>query len=239
MGGVAATLWSLPPIASDPVGSSPADRRDGILLDLETRCALPESLQGFRDTLAGKHSCLREQDLAPAGPCRTVIVPGLGAMDSRLASSLAVLLDAGTNVVLESAAGFLNTPEFATQQNVLLRHFDIALHPPVDLWSVEPARGADFSFHSGRHPKKGPPRNDLVPYVSYWWPHETKVRDFSRVIPVSARPRDVIASVGTLPVAVKKRVGNGTLIFLGSPIGPALHAGDPQARSWLQSVIAR
>jgi len=33
-------------------------------------------------------------------------------------------------------------------------------------------------------------------------------------------------------------MGQGTLIFLGSPMGPALRAGDPQARSWLQVVTA-
>jgi hypothetical protein len=41
-----------------------------------------------------------------------------------------------------------------------------------------------------------------------------------------------------MPVALKKRVGKGTLIFLGSPLGPALGASDLEARHWLQSVTA-
>jgi hypothetical protein len=238
MTGVTATLWSLQPIGPDPFGSSPECERDCVLLDLDTRCALRESFEGFRDALAGIHSCALEADLASGRRCRTAIAPGLGAMDLSLASSLAVLLDAGTNVVLESAAGFLSAPEFASQQNVLLRYFNIALDPPVDLWLAEPTRGAGFPSRSGRHPKKTPSGNEVVPYVSYLWPRETKVRDFSRVVPVSARPGDVIGSLGTFPVAVKKRVGNATLIFLGSPLGPALRAGDLEAHSWLQSVIA-
>jgi hypothetical protein len=58
------------------------------------------------------------------------------------------------------------------------------------------------------------------------------------VIPVSAKVGDVIGTVGALPVALKRRMDKGILIFLGSPLGPALRAGDPEAGSWLRLVKA-
>jgi hypothetical protein len=40
------------------------------------------------------------------------------------------------------------------------------------------------------------------------------------------------------PVAALRRTGSGAILFLGSPIGPALWSGDAQARAWLGSVLA-
>jgi len=57
------------------------------------------------------------------------------------------------------------------------------------------------------------------------------------MIPVVAERPDVIAWTGLLAVGMKKRVGKGTLVFLGSPLGPALLAGDPEAREWVRSVV--
>jgi hypothetical protein len=121
---------------------------------------------------------------------------------------------------------------------MLDRYFDIAVYPPVSLWPGQPFDDALFLHRSGRYPGKRLDRQESIPYVDYLWPRETKVRDFSRVIPVSARTGDVIGKVGGLPVAWKRRMGKGTLIFLGSPMGPALRAGDPEARSWLRLVTA-
>jgi len=47
---------------------------------------------------------------------------------------------------------------------------------------------------------------------------------------------DNIAWAGELPVALKRRVGAGTLIYLGSRGGPALWAGDVEAKRWLHAV---
>jgi hypothetical protein len=62
------------------------------------------------------------------------------------------------------------------------------------------------------------------------------MRDFSRVVPPGDQPGEIIAWAGDLPVALRRRVDAGTLIYLGSPLGPALWAGDVQARRWLYTV---
>jgi hypothetical protein len=75
-----------------------------------------------------------------------------------------------------------------------------------------------------------------VPYVDFSWPTTAKVRDFSRVVPLARQSGEIIARVDGLPVGLKRTVGNGTLIFLGSPLGPALWARDTEAERWLVNL---
>jgi hypothetical protein len=236
--GCAATLWSFHPVGLAACVAQPEGTLDRVLLDLNSRCVLPESLQGYQAALLGKHDLLSEADLNSRRICQIAIVPSFGAMSPSTASALTDLLEAGTHVLLESGAGFLSPAEFTAHQRMLLRHFDIAVDPPVDLWEGNPACDALPARRPGRRPNKKRDNYPSVPYVSYLWPRETSVRDFSRVVPVSMSDGDVIGKVGALPVALKRRVGRGTLIFLGSPLGPALRAGDPEALSWLRLVTA-
>jgi hypothetical protein len=236
--GCAVTLWSFPPFRSHRPGVHPEPELDCILLDLESRCVLRESLQGYQAALRGEHSLVPETELHSRRGCRMVIVPGLGGMDPAVARTLSDLLEAGTDVLLESGAGFLNPGEFTAHQRMLHRHFDIAVGPPVDLWAGNSVDYALRAHPSGGHASKKGNSHAFDPYVTYLWPRETKVRDFSRVIPVSVGGADVIGKVGTLPVALKKQTAKGALIFLGSPLGPSLRAGDFEALSWLRLVTA-
>src|SRR5205807_8785254 len=96
-----------------------------------------------------------------------------------------------------------------------------------------------------RHPAVSHP-GARVPYVDYVWPIPTKVRDFSRAVPVSVRASlvttrsacEVIAWADGWPVAAKRKIGKGTLVFLGSPLGPALWSGDREASCWLRKLLA-
>jgi hypothetical protein len=121
-------------------------------------------------------------------------------------------LRSGATIIFESGAGFLSdgADEFQRHRALLEESFGIRVHSPVGLW---PGRG--------------------IPYVEYVWPRPTLIRDYSRVVPVTARCGEVIARANGLPVALGKRSGRGTLIFLGAPLGPALLFGDAEARQWL------
>jgi len=145
-------------------------------------------------------------------------VAGAGLIEPEFAQRLVVCLSAGTRLVIESGSGFLDDPEFVVHQGLLQHYFNIAVLPPVDLWA------SNVYCHA--------------PYIDYLWPHATKVRDFSRITPVAANKREIIGWAGDVPVALKRRMGRGELIFLGSPIGPALGAGDLEAARWVQSVVA-
>jgi hypothetical protein len=237
--GSAATLWSFRTSGFDTSGFLPERDLDCALLDINAHCILRESLQGYQAALGDKPTHFLEAGLNSKRRCRIAIVPGLGSVDAAIADTLWGLLEAGTHVLLESGAGFLSPAEFTTHQKMLHRYFNIEVSSPVDLWPGEPADDALLSRRPAPRPRKGKlDRLEFVPYVNYSWPHETNVRDFSRAIPVSMREGDVIGKAGALPVALKRHTVGGMLIFLGSPLGPALLAGDPQARSWLRSVTA-
>jgi hypothetical protein len=93
--------------------------------------------------------------------------------------------------------------------------------------------------------KAGKPRNlwprdfgpATVPYISYTWPAVALVRDFSSVLPLRATGWREIAHVDDLCVGVTRRVGNGRVVVLGSPLGPVLHAGDREAHEWLAALL--
>jgi hypothetical protein len=138
--------------------------------------------------------------------CRLCVVPGAGSLPEEVARRLSAFSHDGGWVVFESAAGFGG---FEDQRRMLARHFGIRIQPPVDLWA-----------------------NGTAPYIDYRWPVRVRVRDFSRVTPISAESLEIIASAGDLPVAARR----GRLIFLGSPVGPALLAGDREAHSWFSAL---
>ena len=77
------------------------------------------------------------------------------------------------------------------------------------------------------------------PYVEYNWPLRVKIREFAPVL-LGAVPGDEI--IGTFlgkPVALRRRVDRGTLVVLGSPLGPVFLTGDPDARRWLERFLKR
>ena len=183
------------------------------------QCVLRESLAGYQSALAEEHTFHSVTGIDLRSDWRIAIVPGLGQMDSVTAQRLSDLMYEGALVILESGGGFLSWAGFSAHQKMLDRYFGLAVEKPVEMWK------ADSSGHA------------RIPYVKYDWPRPAMVRDFSRVVPVSPDAGEVIGTVGDLPVAVKKREGKGTLIFLGSPLGPLLYAGDREARSWFESII--
>jgi len=140
--------------------------------------------------------------------------PAVRAIRSRLRT--------GATVLLESGAGFAADRDFRAHRAVLRDQLGVHIEAPVRLWSSRGASG--------------------VPYVDYSWPASAKIRDFSRVVPLERQSEgagEIIAWVDDLPVALRRRYGRGDLIFLGSPLGPALWAGDAEARRWLCEVVGR
>ena len=180
---------------------------------------------------------------APSPPCRVLPVPGECSLPESTLGYRAALADlrapllvvpavmelprdfvtrvlgqlqAGGTVVVESGAGFSGHAKFRQHRHALHGAFGIDVTAPLDLWAA--ARRA--------------------PYVDYTWPTPATVRDFSRVVPVAAHEGTIIGWADGMPVALRREIGAGTLIFLGSPLGPALWAGDREARRWLRNVLA-
>ena len=205
------------------------------VVDLGRDCVLRESLEGFTGAMPGAIKFSAGQELEHRQECLFYVVPGAGAIGNDLGRRLARLVDCGAWLVLESAAGFAGEAAFETQCEMLASHFGLSIERPMDL------------RESGE---------SIVPYVDYVWPAAVKIRDFSRVVPVGsgARPAEApvpplsgpvscetseaIGAIAGRRVAVRRRLGRGVLVFLGSPIGPALAIGDRDAHHWLNSLMA-
>lgn len=166
---------------------------------------------GLRESLAGyaTHLC-HPSSLALLRMTGWLIIPGATHIDPSTEQLILASLHHGGTVLLESGAAFGDFPAYRDQ---LRDHLQIHVTSPVELW---PAHG--------------------IPYVDYSWPVGASVRDFSRVIPLAPQAGTIIARVGDIPVALARRVGSGTLVFLGSPLGTALWSGDAAAKRWLDSL---
>lgn len=125
----------------------------------------------------------------------------------------------GSTVLVETAAAFL--PRQAQERQALLaeRHLGIRLRPARRLWDEGEARAG-------------------LPYVELTWPVVARIRDYSSWIGVSGGAEAPLAVVEGLPCAVRKRLGAGTLLFLGSPVGPHLWAEDREALHWFRSLCS-
>jgi hypothetical protein len=185
------------------------------LLDLGEHCSLGESLSGYAAALG---AAVLRADLPSVPRCAGLIVPAAVRIPPAASDAIATCLDDGGRVILESGAGFANEADFAAHRTVLREAFDVHVERPVDLWP---------QLHGS-----------AIPYVEFTWPVPTTVRDFTRVVPVASREGEVIARVHGRPAAIKCHRGRGTLLVLGSPIGPALWAGDAEATRWLGAAVA-
>ncbi|HEY3219898.1 MAG TPA: hypothetical protein VGJ80_04135 [Gemmatimonadales bacterium] len=168
-----------------------------------------------------EHCSLRESlagyERASAG-CVTrrplLIVPAALALPAAATGAMANCLRRGGTVLLESGAGYAAESDCRVHREALRNRLQV--------------RVAAARFKSRR-----------VPYVDYAWPSPTKIRDFSRVVPLAEHQSgEIIAWADGFPVALKRRIGSGTLIYVGSPLGPALWAGDTEARQWLSRLFS-
>jgi hypothetical protein len=206
---VSAAAGAMVPLDRWPIHRSPV----AMLLDLKEQCSLRESLAGYESAL-GDRSMRADARAVPR--CAALIVPAALELPPAAIRAIATCLRAGGRVILESGAGFAGEGQFGAHCAVLRDGLQIRVEAPVHLW-----------------PRRGP-------YVDYTWPYPAKLRDFSRVVPLACPTAagEVIAWADGMPVALKRRRGRGTLIFLGSPLGPTLWAGDVEARRWVSAVVA-
>lgn len=141
------------------------------------------------------------------------VLPAASAISGSAVLELRSFIEKGGFVLFESGASFAGPEIFKRQQALFQSAFGISLLRPFGLWN-------------GGHP----------PYVEYRWPIKASVRDFSRAIAIEPDGGETIASVGSMPVAILCEIGAGALVFLGSPLGPHLLAGDPDASRWLTAL---
>ena len=203
-------------LAAGLPGVSPeVTRRGCVLLDLNGGGCFRESASGFESALTSAGAPWMRADARWMVPsrCALLIVPAALEIPPPAVRAIVSCLQAGASVIVESGAGFAANREFRAHRVALRDYLQLQIEAPVDLWPDNSSQ--------------------RIPYVDYSWPRPAKVRDFTRVVPLGRQAGEVIARVDGLPVALKRSSGRGNLIFLGSPLGPALWAGDAEARRWL------
>jgi len=202
-----------------PGPSLDATRRGCVLLDLNEGGCFRESVSGYESALtsAGAQWMRADALWMVHSRCAVLMVPAALEIPPPAVRAIVSCLHAGASVILESGVGFAADREFRAHRVVLRDYLQVHIEEPVDLWPDNSSQ--------------------RIPYVDYTWPRPAKVRDFSRVVPLGRQAGEVIARVDGLPVALKRSSGRGRLIVLGSPLGPALWAGDAEARRWLLDCL--
>ena len=190
-------------------------RRGCVLLDLNERGFCRESVSGYESALTSAGVRWMPGDARWISParCAVLIVPAALEIPPPVVRVIMSCLQTGASVILESGAGFAADRDYRAHRVALRDYLQVHIEMPVDLWPDNSSQ--------------------RIPYVDYTWPRPAKVRDFSRVVPLGRQTGEVIARVDGLPVGLRRASGRGRLIFLGSPLVPALWAGDAEARRWL------
>jgi hypothetical protein len=210
---------------------------DCVLVDLEDGCRLRESLAGYEEALSRTHCRFLRvaPDQMPTTP--VVIVPGCVRLAPNVAEVLRSSAEAGALVLVESGAAHAEPPEFEAHRVALDLHFGLKVEAPVDLWSD--GRGEESALPGHTEGRRAEAGRSHVPYVDYTWPIAVKVRDFSRIVPLrnSVLNGESIGWAQGRPMAARQSFGRGSLVFLGSPLGPALRYGDCEAERWLNALL--
>jgi len=192
------------------------------ILDPGAECSLREAVAGYGVALDSRGPAKAHVGAWSVPDCALLIIPAALGLAPSVARLVMRRLRDGRTVILESGAAFApdDGPLLHDHRDFIREQLGIHTMPPVALW---PRAGCG------------------IPYVDFTWPSPALVRDFSRVVPIDERRTDgeIIARVDGMAVAVRAHVGAGTLIFLGSPLGPALMSGEPEARRWLGSIVER
>jgi hypothetical protein len=204
-------------VATSWAGVTPPDA-EAVIVEPASTGPMPESGVGYARAAAALGLVSRRRPYGDNGgrlpQGGLVIAPEATRVTPAMARRFVEAAWGGAQVVIETAGAFADAA--ATARHDLSAGFGIRAGAPVRLW---PAAG-----------------RRRVPYVDFTWPMVAKIRDFSRVVPLSAPGWRVAATVDGMPVALARRVGRGTLTVLGSPVGPALAYDDREALAWLSSL---
>lgn len=180
--------------------------------------ALSTLLPAAGDDLAGKESergfaqALARLSPMPPSLLGPVVVPSASALKDRGFLSVLGAARLGSTVLIDLADGFACFSDRVLTRTRLRRHLGITVAHPAVCTTYD--------------------------YISYRWPMAALVRHFSRVSYIDAGADQPIAYLGPNSVAVRKRVGRGSILIFGSALGSLLLAGDEQAHQIFAAMLA-
>lgn len=143
---------------------------------------------------------------------RAVIVPSASALEGTALSSLVREAQLGATVLIDLADGFTSRSHTSRVRMNFEHDLGIEIADPVAY------RSAD--------------------YIAYEWPLRVLVRHFTRGSYITPGRNMPVARLGTHSVAVRKEIGRGSVVIIGSNLGSLLLAGDEQAHEILARLLA-
>lgn len=166
------------------------------------------------DCLARESAAGYRRALSGMGDAHTIIVPAISALSLAAATALRAKAQAARSVILESAFAFSDDTLMEQQCRIVRDVFGLPIQ-----WPQEETGGA-------------------ASYIEYRWPVEVLVRSFGQPVYIrNGNQRDIAHHPGNRIVAARKSMGNGQVVFLGSPLGPLLLAEDREATLLVRRMI--
>jgi hypothetical protein len=148
---------------------------------------------------------------------RHIVLPGVRALSTTLAASLHKSAAAGSWLIFESGLCFASKRETEIQRGVLAEVFDI---------TIDGTRSTQRGGASARS------------YVHYRWPLPAMAPDFTEWAAIKYADADAIAAFHNEVVAIRRRIGRGGIVFLGSPLGPGLFAADRESQLIVERMLS-
>lgn len=188
------------------------------LLSAASRCPLKAFAPGIQfvdeDHVLARESKRGFQLLIDATrvPCSTprLFAPGIRELSAAACRELLQQVHSGAQLILESGVGFSAADLVGSHLQTINEEWGLKISPPV-------------AAHG---------------YVHYAWPVPRMVRTFEFVTPVCCAEAEVIARWNGLPVCFRRRIGHGSLIYLGSMLGPGLFAEEREAHELGRGLLA-
>jgi hypothetical protein len=142
-----------------------------------------------------------------------ILLPGAKQVSIQEALALRSQVKKGSLLIWESGLAFGGSSEINQQRRMLAQIFGVRLHDPI---------GKSF---------------DGPPYVAFAGTPECLIRPFGSVMSIQCEQSETAAHWGGIPVAVRKALGEGELVYLGAMIGPSLLASDSEAQRYLNCLL--
>jgi hypothetical protein len=191
------------PLVSDL--KSKRTEANGIEIISEPNCLSQESGDGFRSLVAAESGRKRQNEIRSI-----ILLCGDSTISPPHALRLRERAARGAWIVWESSPVSCIPQSFADRSEIMRAAFGIVLREPILL---SPDRLRDTGM-----------------YVQYCWPCPALIRTFSTVLPLTCLETEIVAHYGGIPVAMRRRIGSGGVVFLGSMLGPNLRAEEFEAQ---------
>ena len=73
--------------------------------------------------------------------------------------------------------------------------------------------------------------------LTFTHPVEVTIRAHTRITPQVVTTATVIATDGSIPVAVRKKIGQGQVYYIGTNLGTSIEAGDLGAQDLMRAIL--